>query len=119
MPMQTVVDGPISRWTGTSKELRNQFAESVAQLQFADLWRDPGNIVLGPPRIDVQGPWTDGPGNNIQGQVGNQSCAALRIANSLADVMAAHRVQVLQAAQAALNASCRDGQWRNLIGTIP
>jgi hypothetical protein len=121
MPINTVVpeNGAISGRTATNKAIRSQFAESISKLQFASLWRGPGTLVKGPPRIDAQGPWTEGPGKNIQGQLGNNTFAAIRIANTLQDVDVAGQATVLQAAQNALNASCADGNWREITGTVP
>jgi hypothetical protein len=121
MPIATAVAGNIKGWPGTNGAIRAELAQATTQLQFADLFRGPGEIAhSGNVRIDVQGPWTAGPGNNIQAQIGGISIAALRIAFSLgAAAGPLAQGAVVQAAQEALNAGGRDGSWRNMTGTSP
>lgn len=104
--------------------IANLFADSVAKLDFAGLFRGPGTIVKGAVRIDVQGPWTDGNhnriGNNIQAQYGGGTVAAIRIADTLgAAVGAVNQLAVVQQAQAALTASFQTSTWQNVTGTSP
>jgi hypothetical protein len=125
MPINVAVNGDIRGWPpSVTRRMRDELAEAVAELGFADLFRGPGTVAeVGNTRIDVQGPWTNGGqriGNNIQAQVGKMSIAALRIADTLGGAVGAlNQNAVLQQAQAALNASVRDGQWRELTGTSP
>jgi hypothetical protein len=120
MPIATVAAGP-ANLIQTNAAMRAELAAAAALLQFAALFGAPGTIaVSGVVRIDIQGPWSAGPGRNIQAQVANSSIAAIRLADTLgAAVGAVNQAAVVAAAQAALLASENTGQWQNVTGTSP
>jgi hypothetical protein len=123
VPTAVAVGDPFANPAKTNKTIREELADAVALVEFADLFRGQrSNIAeFGSVRIDVQGPWSAGDGNNIQAQLGKAgTIAAIRIAGSLGDAKGAINQQaVVGAAGNAILASCEDGMWRNLTGTEP
>lgn len=120
MPIVTAPAGR-ARLSPTNGQLRRDLAAAIAQLTFDELWRDPQTIAeSGSVRIDIQGPWSAGPGQNIQAQVGGSSIAAMRLANTLAAAVgAAHQGAVVAAVGNALTLSENSGFWQNVTGTSP
>lgn len=122
VPVAVAVGGPFPNPANANKKILEQLADAVAELEFADLFRGPGTIAkAGSVRIDVQGPWSAGPGNNIQAQVENAgTIAAILIAHTLGEAQGAvNQNTVLEAARAAIIASGNDRNWRTLTGTEP
>jgi hypothetical protein len=121
VPIATAVGSAMRGWRQPNRATRTDLAGAVAELQFADLFRGSGTIAEeGSVRIDVQGPWTQGPGKNIQAQVGSTSIAGLLIANTLGTAAGAvNQNAVLGAARTALIASAGDGSFRQVTGTQP
>ena len=116
----------IAGWPNPNNKLQRDFAESVDQLmsKYTDLWRTGKTnrtIVTGPPRIDYQGPWTEGPGVNIGGQDGDKSIATVKLASSIDDLVGEEKLQkgrVLSTLKVALIRSCRDGYGRTITSTL-
>jgi hypothetical protein len=119
MPIEIARDGPAAL-IGGSRALRLQMQGALALMQYGRLFQGQGTIdQFQQVRIDNQGPWNAGPGDNIQAQVGRNSLAAIRIANELSGVAPAHQQAVLDAVETALEESYRDGDWYEVTGTSP
>lgn len=120
MPILTVPDGPAVLMP-TTRQIRDDLDDAIDDLDFADLWRGPGTIAqAGVVRIDIQGPWTAGPGQNIQAQVGRNSIAAIRVGVTLAAAVgAANQAAVVTAVGNALRQSMGGGVWVEVTGTQP
>lgn len=125
MPIDTVEGDQFSGTTPSGRMVKD-LKGAIALLQFADLFRGSGTITkFGKVRIDVQGPWSKPGGRgrlgaNIQAQVGNETIAAIRVADTLGGARGAtYELAVVEAVQDALRDSAQDGNWRNITGTSP
>ena len=122
MPIAVAVGELFANPAKTNKKILEQLADAAALLEFADLFRGLRTIARADTvRIDVQGPWTAGEGNNIQAQIGKVgTIAAILIAGSLGDAAGViNQNTVVEAAQNAILASGNDRRWRILTGMEP
>lgn len=120
MPIVTAPAG-VANLDEVNGRTRKDLADAMSELTFANLWRTPRTIAQsGSVRIDIQGPWSAGPGQNIQAQAGNGSVAAIRVASTLEAALGnANQAAVVAAVGSALTASMNSGFWQNVTGTSP
>lgn len=120
MPIEVAVTGEIRNFQAPNRRMRRELAEAVAQLTFAELFRGAGTIAEeGEVRIDIQGVWGAGPGQNIQAQIGRATIAAIRLANSLGAAEGEENEAAVVAAVGAALIASTDGEWRDVTGEQP
>ncbi len=121
MPIIVMRADAFPGWPAQPKKYRDHLREAVLRIQFSDLWRKPpGRLVTesGDVRIEIQGRWAKGPGQNIQARVGEELLAAILLADSLARTAnTVDQAAVVNAVSGALDNSAEVNLWYIVTGT--
>lgn len=121
MPITIARGEKMRNRTAPNKRQIRDMDSALELAQYADLWRQRTTISqYGVVRIDNQGPWSAGPGQNIQAQMGNTSIAGVLLANTLGNaVNPIDQAAVVAAVRQAMDQSAQDGYFYEVTGTVP
>lgn len=125
MPMQVTQDQAIPNHLQPNQRQRTAAHEVIAQLQYADVWRNAGTLHQNSlVRVDMQGTIAGNPvRHNIQVQVngiaGNSTIAHADVSASLMTNDPANQRGVAHKVISALNQSLDSGHSYSVTGTSP
>ncbi|MEJ2856257.1 MULTISPECIES: hypothetical protein [unclassified Saccharothrix] len=121
MPITIARGAQMRGWELPKRRLVDDMDSALAEVLYANLWRQGKTIAeYGKVRIDNQGPWTQGPGQNIQAQTGNDSIAGVLLANTLGNAgNPIDQGAVVDAVRRAMSQSVQDGYFYQVTGTVP
>lgn len=120
MAITTTRGAAMRNWTRPNKTMISEMNGALALVQYANIWRNKKIAQYEDVRIDNQGPWSKGPGVNIQAQTDKASIAGVLLADSLGNAAnPIDQAAVVNALQQAMRQSSGDGYFYEVTGTVP